>query len=116
MGGVATWADQADPAYLRLLHAGAVTITTVRLPLDTPIGVTTALYLWVCPDCERVNELDRGRHPATQPAILDGHPSMFRAPFDSSYTLSCPCGREWTPHMLAPYDRDLDEYQLVCTG
>lgn len=110
----AEWANPNDPTYLELLREGAEVITTTRLPLQTPIGVTTGMYLWVCPHCGDINELDRASHPATVPAILAGHASMFRAPFDPECTLTCPCGREWLPRMLAPYDQTVDEYRLVC--
>ena len=91
-------------------------ITTIKLPLETPIGVTTGFFLWRCPSCEHINELEREAHPAVEPAVLmPGIPSMFRRPsLDSLCTLICPCGVDWVPEKLAPYDRAVDAYQLLC--
>ncbi len=112
----ATWADPDDPTYQGLMGQGAVVITTWKVPLQTPLGLTTLGYLWYCPACRATNYMPRYEHPATEPAELAGHPSQFRARFDPGQVLKCAavsCGAQFKPRMLAPYNRTVDQYRLV---
>jgi len=115
--GAADWASPSDPKYLGLLARGAHTITTFRMPLRTSVGMTTRAYVWQCPDCGEAHDLSVEAHAAVHPAEwAPGIPAVIRSWFQPERRLYCNrCGVTWEPHMLAPYDPSLDEYQLVCT-